>query len=124
MQEALEQANKTRKLTYEESKDKQKDMIRQDKQKEIKHDYGEDELGDPEEDDDSTGVKDLLVPEIELLLSLGKKLGKCGSNTHLHTRHRECPLNGELACETAEDDFHVDNSCQCQGPNLAPYRVD
>ena len=65
-----------------------------------------------------------VVPEIKLLLSLGKKkLGKCGSNTHLRTRHRECPLNGELACE-AEDDFHVDNSGQCQGPNIAPYSVD
>ena len=38
----------------------------------------------------------------------------------MHSRHSI----GELACETAEDDFHVDNLGQCQGPNLAPYRVD
>ena len=137
MQEALEQANKTRmkkleKLRSEESKKKrikwkntrdleQEERKRWAKQQETKHDYGdEDGENDLEVDDDSAGVRDLLSsssvsgPDRKVIIS-NKKRCKCGSTTHLRTSHRECPMNkGKVIRQDSgekdgEDDFEVDN---------------
>ena len=134
MQEALEQANKTRKkklekLRCEESKKKrikwknardleQEERKRWAKQQEIKHDYGEED--DLEVDDDSTNVKDLLDsssvsrPDKTIIIA-SKKRCKCGSPTHLRTSHRQCPMNkGKIIRhdngeEEDKDDLEVDN---------------
>ena len=114
MQEALEQANKNRKmklekLRSEESKKKrikwknardleQEERKRWVKQQEIRHDYGEEDGEDDPEVDDSTGARELLGsssvsgPDRAVIIASKKKC-KCGSTTHLRTSHRECPMN-------------------------------
>ena len=114
MQEALEQANTTRKkklekLRSEESKKKrikwknardleQEERKRWVKQQEIRHDYGEEDGEDDPEVDDSAGARELLGnssvsgPDRAVIIASKKKC-KCGSTTHLPTSHRECPMN-------------------------------
>ena len=64
------------------------------KQREIRHDYGEEDGEDDPEVDHSTGVRELLSsssvsgPDKAVLIASKKKC-KCGSTTHLRTSHRE-----------------------------------
>ena len=114
MQEALEQANKNRKkklekLRSEESKKKrikwknardleQEERKRWVKRQEIRHDYGEEDVEDDLEVNDSAGARELLSrssvsgPDRAVIIASKKKC-KCGSTTHLRTSHRECPMN-------------------------------
>ena len=133
MQEALEQANKNRKkklekLRSEESKKKrikwknardleQEERKRWAKQQEIRHDYGvedgEDDVEVDVEVDDSTGARELRSsssvsgPDRAVIIA-SKKRCKCGSNTHLRTSHRECPMNKSKIHD--DDNAPIDNS--------------